>query len=172
MRSALLITGSIKRVWALRHQTGAQYFAVEYTRARVAVRRTETLAPQVVPASHLISETLVLIFLRSDFKCRLYVRYLSSVILRYLGVLENGSGLPFNSTESSSFASLLVRWNTDDTVFVSLSFNLHFWRYVCRVAMSWLRVFSKVRQSPAICTSARSSAYANFLEVVGGKSLT
>ena len=63
MRSALLITGSIKRVWALRHHTGAQYSAVEYTRARVAVRRTETPAPQVVPASHLISATLLLSFL-------------------------------------------------------------------------------------------------------------
>ena len=60
MRSALLITGSIKRVRALRHQTGAQYSAVEYTRARVAVRRTEALAPHVVPASCLINETLVL----------------------------------------------------------------------------------------------------------------
>ena len=38
--------------------------------------------------------------------------------------------------------------------------------------MSWLRVFSKVRQCPTICTSARSSAKANLLEVVGGKSLT
>ena len=158
MRNALLITGSIKRVWALRHQTGAQYSAVEYTRARLAVSRTEVPAPQVVPASRLINETLVLSFLRSDSKCRLYVRDLSSVMPRYLVVLENGSSLPFNSTESSRFAFLLVRWNTDDTVFVCVSFSLHFWRYVCRVAMSWLRVFSKVRQSPAVCTSARSSA--------------
>ena len=158
MRSALLITGSIKQVWALRHQTGAQYSAVEYTRARVAVRRTEAPAPQVVPASRLINETLVLSFLRSDCKCRLYLRDLSSVMPRYFRVLENGSGLPFNSTESSRFSSLLVRWNTDDTVFVLLSFSLHFWRFVCRVAMSWLRVFSKVRLAPAICTSARSSA--------------
>ena len=128
MRSALFVTGSIKRVWALRHQTGAQCSAVEYTRARVAVRRTEALAPQVVPASCLINETLVLSFLRSDSKCRLYVRDLSNVMPRYFEVIENGSSLPFNSTEGSSFASLLVRWNVDDTVFVSLSCSLHFWR--------------------------------------------
>ena len=158
MRSALLIIGSIKRVRALRHQTGALHSAVEYTRARVAVRRTEAPASQVVPASRLIDETLELSFLRSDSKCRLYVRDLSSAMPSYLGVLENGSSLPFNSTESSRFASRLIRWNTNGTVFVSQSFSLHFWRYVCRVAMSWLRVFSKVRQSPAICMSARSSA--------------
>ena len=136
MRSALLITGLIKRVWVLRHQTGAQFSAVEYTRARVAVRRTEAPAPQVVPACRLINKTLALSLLRSDSKCRLYVRDRSSVISRYFGVLENGSSLPFNYTESSRFASLLVRWNTDDTVFVSLSFSLHFCRYVYRVAIS------------------------------------
>ena len=87
----------------------AQYSAVKYTWARVAVRRTEAPAPQVVPASRLIDETQVLSFLQSDSKC-----------------CENGSSLPFNSTESSHFASLMVRWNTDDTVFVSLSFSLHF----------------------------------------------
>ena len=80
VRSALLITGSMKRVWALRHQTGAQCSAVEYTRARVAVRRTEAPAFQVVPASRLVNETLVLSFLRSDTKCLLYVRDLSSVM--------------------------------------------------------------------------------------------
>ena len=106
--------------------------------------------PQVVPASRLINETLLLRFLQSDSKCRLYVRELSSVMPRYHGVSENGSGLPFNFNESSPFASLLVGWNTDDTVFVSLSFSLYFWRCIYKVAMSWLRVFSKVRQSPAL----------------------
>ena len=104
-------------MWALRHHSGARYSAVEYTRARVALRRTEAPAPQAVPASSLISETLVLSFLQSDSKCRLFVRDLSSVMPRYFGVLDNGRGLPFNSTESSRFASLLVRWNTDDHCF-------------------------------------------------------
>ena len=166
MRSALLIIGSMKRVWALRHQTGAQYSAAEYTRTRVAVRRAEAPAPQVVPASRLINEIPVLSFLRSDSMCRLYVRDPSSVMPKYFGVSENRSSLPFNPTECSRFASLLVRWNTDDTVFVSLSFSLHFWRYVCRVAMSWLRVFSKVRQSPAAkaCMPGRDATRCHRLQ--------
>ena len=82
MRSALLIIGTIKRVWALRHQAVAQYSAIEYTRARVAVRRTEAPALQVVPYSRPINETLVPSFLRSDSRSRLYVRDLSSVMSR------------------------------------------------------------------------------------------
>ena len=35
---ASLMVGSMRRVWVLRHQTGAQYSAVQRTRARVAVR--------------------------------------------------------------------------------------------------------------------------------------
>jgi len=38
IRKASLMVGSVRRVWALRHQTGAQYSAVQRTRARVAVR--------------------------------------------------------------------------------------------------------------------------------------
>ena len=37
IRKASLMAGSIKRVWALRHQAGAQYSAVECTRAKVAL---------------------------------------------------------------------------------------------------------------------------------------
>jgi len=36
IRKASLMVESIRRVWALRHQTGAQYSAVEWTTARVA----------------------------------------------------------------------------------------------------------------------------------------
>jgi len=42
---ASLMAGSKTRVWALRHQTGAQYSAVACTRARVAVRRVVASAP-------------------------------------------------------------------------------------------------------------------------------
>ena len=38
IHKASLMVGSMRRVWALRHQTGAQYTAVEYISARVAVR--------------------------------------------------------------------------------------------------------------------------------------
>ena len=92
MRSALLLIGSIKRVWALSHQTVAQYSAIEYTRARAEVRRTEAPAPQVVPASRPINETLVPSFLRSDSRSCLCLRNLFSVMPRYFGVSENGSG--------------------------------------------------------------------------------
>ena len=37
---ASLMAGSMRHVWALRHQTGAQYSAVEWTRAKVAVRQS------------------------------------------------------------------------------------------------------------------------------------
>jgi len=37
IRKVSLMVGSMRRVWALRHQTGAQYSAYEWTRAWVAV---------------------------------------------------------------------------------------------------------------------------------------
>ena len=46
IRKASLVVGSIRQVLALRHQTGAQYSAVECTGARVAVRRVVAPAPQ------------------------------------------------------------------------------------------------------------------------------
>ena len=42
---ASLMAWSVKRVWSLRNQTGAQYSAVEYTRARVAVRNVAAPTP-------------------------------------------------------------------------------------------------------------------------------
>ena len=45
VRTSSFITGSVRRVCALQHQTGAQYSAVEWTRAKVAVRSTVALAP-------------------------------------------------------------------------------------------------------------------------------
>ena len=57
IRKASLMVGLIRRVWALRRQTGAQYSAVEWTRARVAVRNVVAPAPQPEPASRLRSAT-------------------------------------------------------------------------------------------------------------------
>jgi len=48
-----LMAGSARRVWALRHQTGVQYSAVEWTRAKVAVRNVVAPAPQTKAASRL-----------------------------------------------------------------------------------------------------------------------
>ena len=57
MCKASLIGISMRRVWALWHQTGAQYPAVEWTKARVAVRNIVALAPQLAPDSRLKSLT-------------------------------------------------------------------------------------------------------------------
>ena len=47
IRKASLMTWSMRRVWALWHQIGAQYSAVEMTRTRVAVRKV--VAPPLQP---------------------------------------------------------------------------------------------------------------------------
>ena len=65
MRKASFITLSISRMCTLRHQTGAQYSAIEQTRDRAAVRNVLALAPQPVPASRLNSETRAHNFLRN-----------------------------------------------------------------------------------------------------------
>jgi len=51
IRKASFKAGSVRRVWALRHQTGAQHSAVEWTRAMVAIRNVVAPAPQREPAS-------------------------------------------------------------------------------------------------------------------------
>jgi len=48
---------------------GAQYPAVEYTRARVVVRRVVAPALHLEPGSHLRSATPDVSFLRSDSRC-------------------------------------------------------------------------------------------------------
>ena len=55
----------MRRVCAVRHQTCAQYSAVEYTRDRAAVRSVLAPAPQPEPASRLISATRGVSFLRN-----------------------------------------------------------------------------------------------------------
>jgi len=78
IRKASLTAGSIRRVWTLRHQTGAQYSAVECTRARVAVGRVVAPAHRPEPASRLRSATRDVSFLRNDSRCRRYVGDLST----------------------------------------------------------------------------------------------
>jgi len=69
----------------LRYQTGAQYSAVEWTRARVAVRNAVAPAPQPEPASRLKSARCDVNFLRSDSRCQQYVSVLSSITPTYVG---------------------------------------------------------------------------------------
>ena len=76
---ASLMAGSIRQVWALRHQAGVQYSAVECTRARVTIRRVIAPAPQPDPGSCLRSATRDVNFLRSDSRCRRYVSDLSKI---------------------------------------------------------------------------------------------
>jgi len=74
----------------LRHQTGAQYSAVECTRAWVAIRGVVATAPQPEPASRLKSATRDVSYLRSDSRCQQYVSDLSNVTPRYLGSEQKG----------------------------------------------------------------------------------
>jgi len=82
IRKVSLMVGSIRRVWSLQHQTGAQYSAVEWTRTRVAVRNIAAPAPQPEPANHFRSATRDVSFLRSVSRCRRYVSDLSNVTPR------------------------------------------------------------------------------------------
>jgi len=164
IRKASLMVGSMRRVWALRHHTGAQYSAVEWTRARVTVRNVVAPAPQPEPASRLRSATRYVSFLRSDSRCRRYVNDLSKVTPRYLGSEQKGRVSLFKLTFSSRLASWLLRLKTADTVCVVLSISFQVRRYSPSVAMSLLSVPSTA------CMIARSSAYAYFLEMVVGRS--
>ena len=67
-RSASLIPVSMRWVYTLQHQRGAQYSAIEYTRDKVAVQRTAALAPHPDLASHHIWATHEVSFPRSDSK--------------------------------------------------------------------------------------------------------
>ena len=118
IRKASLMAGSIRRVWALRHKTSTQHYAAECTRIRVAIRRVVAPAPQPEPASRFRRATRDVSFLWSDSRCRRYVSDLSNVTPRYLGAEQKGRVSLFYLTVSSRLASLLLRWNTADTVFV------------------------------------------------------
>jgi len=53
VRKASLMTESMRQVWELRYQAGAQYSAVEWTRDEVVGRNIVATAPQPEPASRL-----------------------------------------------------------------------------------------------------------------------
>ena len=81
IRKTSLITGSMRRVWAQLHQAGAQYSAVEWTRAKLAVRNFVAPAPQPEPESRFKMVTRDINFLRSDSRC--YMSDLSNVTPRF-----------------------------------------------------------------------------------------
>jgi len=57
------MTRTMRRLWALRHQAGALFSAVEWTRVRVAVRNVIASGPHPEPAIRLKSATRDVIFL-------------------------------------------------------------------------------------------------------------
>jgi len=130
VRKGSLMAGSVRRVWALRHQTGAQYSAVEWTRAKVAVRNVVApSAPQPEPVSRLKSATHEVNFLWSDSRYQWLVSVLSNVTPMRLGSEQKGSVSLLWLTFSSRLASLLLRWNTAKTALVVLSFTFQVWWY-------------------------------------------
>ena len=120
------------------NQTGAQYSAVECTKARVAIRRVVDPAHQPEPASRLRRATRDVSFFRSDSRCRRYVSDLSKVTPRYLGSEQKRRISLLCLTLSSRLASLLLRWKAVDTVFVVLNFSFQVWRYSPTATMSLL----------------------------------
>jgi len=83
VRKASFITRSMRRMWALRHQTGAQYSAVEWTRAKVAVA---TLLPQQRSPSQQATSRVrrVMSALCEATRCRRYVSVLSNLTPKHL----------------------------------------------------------------------------------------
>ena len=134
------MAGSMRRVWALRHQTGAQYSADEWTRAKVAVCSVVAPAPQSELANHLMSATRDISFLRLDSRCRRYVSDLFNVSPNYLGSEQKSNLSLLWLNFSSCLASSLLSWKTADAVFVVLSFSFHIWRYSLTVAMYLLSI--------------------------------
>ena len=90
-RQSSLMAGSIRRVCALLHQTGAQYCAVECTSPKVTVRNVIALGAQPEPPSRFNSATSDVSFLRIDSKCWRYVSDVCDITLRHLGSDEKGS---------------------------------------------------------------------------------
>ena len=106
VRKASLMTGSMRRVWALRNQTGGQYSAVEWYRAKETIR--SVVAPELQPetASHLKSATCDVSFLRSASRWRRYASDLSNVTPRSLGSEQKRMASSLKFTFSSRWTSL------------------------------------------------------------------
>ena len=64
----------------------------------------------------------------------------------------------------------IMEWEGHHHRFGCALLQLQFCRYDDSVAMSWVKVPNNVCQSFAECIFTRSFAYANFLEIVAGRS--
>jgi len=111
---------------AVPNRSVVQYFAVEWTRDKVALRNVVAPAPQPEPANGLKSAKGDVNFFRSDSRCRRYVSALFNVTPRYVGSEQKGRALLWLNF-SSRLASLLLRWKTANTAFVVLRFNFQVW---------------------------------------------
>jgi len=122
------------------HQAGSLLSAVEWTRAKVALRNIVVPAPQSEAASHLKSATRDVSLLRRDSKCWWYVSFLSNVSPRYLGSEQKGRISFLKLAFSSSLAALLLTWKIAETVFAVLSFNFQVLRYLPIVVLCLLSI--------------------------------
>ena len=109
MRKTSLMSLSLRRVWALRLQTGAQYSAAEWIKAKVAIRNDLVPAPQLDPARRLKRRTCVVNFLQSHSRCRRYVSDLSNLMMDKLAQ-QRRAGCDLRQLPSSRVAFLLYRW--------------------------------------------------------------
>ena len=85
VRSAVLRAASSFLAWGLRLQTGAQYSAVENTKASVEMRSVFVEAPHVVLARRRINAARAVVFPLALFRCCLKDSVRSSFTPRYVG---------------------------------------------------------------------------------------
>ena len=84
---------SMRGVCVLRHQTGAQYSAVEWTKKGAEIRNVLASASHPDPAIRLNSASRMESFLHKVSRWWRKVSKLSSFTLRYVGTGQNGSRL-------------------------------------------------------------------------------
>jgi len=151
IRKASLMTGSMRRVWALRHQTGTQYSAIKCTRAKVAIRSVVTQATQLDPASRFRSAT-------RDVSLLLLPKWLKVLAISERPVQRYSEAFGPEAERQGFVIDFFVKMKTADAVFVVLSFSFQVWRYSLTVAMSLPNTSSTYTacQSPSACMIASS----------------
>jgi len=160
VRKASLVAGWMRRVWPLGHQTAAQYAAVEWTRAKVAVPSQSQQAASK-------SATRDINFLRSNSVSA--VRACPVQLLGGMWVRRKGWGFVF----VVDFQLVLLPCCLGGRLPTLL---LWYWALTSRSGDIHLRMPclcfstpSTICHSPSACMIARWLAYAFFLETVFGK---